>query len=311
MSAPPVWLDAFAYELGEEELTLEELPSLTPELRQDFHEVGLRTFRSTRRTSVALAEEAAARTLAAAPERRGHVSHVLYTTSNTWDAARTTATELGAALRRLGLDHAALVGVSRFYCANLHAAVQLATGLIHSGQAEDVLVVCVDTREPGSPRLVTGNISVHSDAASSLLVTRSPSSAALRFLHTSLTNDLQLAALRPQDNFMRYMAGFSKGISVTSALALKNVGLAASQISRVLPNNYNLRVNRGITRISGFDFGQVHAGNIPRLGHAMASDPVINLVDSLHEQPVGAGEHLMLLGAGPSQWGATVLGAAT
>jgi len=308
MTGTSVFLTAVGYELGEHERTLADLTAVPADTLDGLRELGVERFRVSSRSSTELARASALRTLAAlAPERRGRITHLIHATNSQWDEPAMAEVSEGRLQRSLGLPGAFPVGVSFAYCANLHSALQLGSALIASGTAGDVLVVCADTRPPGSDRMVVGRISVHCDAASSVLLTRDPPPGALRLLHTELHIDPDLADVDPGANFLRHMSLFGKGCAHTAARALAAVGTAAGKVSRVLPNNYNSRVNRGIAELAGFEVGQVHLDNIPRLGHALASDNLINLADSLERRPAMPGERLLLLASGPNQWGATVI----
>ncbi|MEU9303146.1 3-oxoacyl-[acyl-carrier-protein] synthase III C-terminal domain-containing protein [Streptomyces sp. NPDC048269] len=308
MTGTAVFLTGIAYELGEQEKSLADLTSFPPDVLEGLREVGVSDFRTTSRTSSQLAHASALRTLGTlGPGRRDAVTHVIHATNSHHDGAATHEVGSGRLLRALGLAKAFPLGVSLGYCANLHVALHLATALISAGAAGDVLVICADALGPDGDRSVSGGISVHCDAASSVLVTRDPLPGSLRLLHTELHIDPALADIDPSVNFLRHMSVFGKGCAHTTARALSAVGSLSQDISRVLPNNYNNRVNRGLAEITGFSVEQVFMANIPRLGHALASDNLINLADSLELNPAEPGERMLLLASGPNQWGVSVV----
>ncbi|MCX4778474.1 3-oxoacyl-[acyl-carrier-protein] synthase III C-terminal domain-containing protein [Streptomyces sp. NBC_01264] len=308
MTGTAVFLAGIAYELGEQERSLSDLTSFPADVLDGLRELGVSDFRTTSRTCAQLGHASALRTLEAVGQgRRDAITHVIHATNSHHDPSATDEVGSGRLQQSLGLTKAFPLGVSLGYCANLHVALHLAAALICADAAGDVLVICADALGPDGDRSVSGGISVHCDAASSVLVTRDPLPGSLRLLRTELHIDPALADIDPSVNFLRHMSVFGKGCAHTTGAALSAVGSLPQDISRVLPNNYNNRVNRGLAEIAGFSVGQVFMANIPRLGHALASDNLINLADSLASNPAVPGERMLLLASGPNQWGVSVV----
>ena len=303
-----VYVTALAYELGEHEHPLDELTVVLPGVRASLREAGLRHYRTTERTPLELARCALAGTLERAdPAVRGEISHVIYATNTMWRVEFADAAALGDLLTGLGLHRAYPIGLFLSYCANLQASLEVAAALIRAGQAEHVLVVCTDKTDPESDRLVQPKISVHSDAAASFLLTSEPVPGAYRLRRTVLHIDPSLGVLHPEERFVEYLSAVSESVVKVVNNTVTGLGLTVADITKVFPNNYNHWVSRIIGDLAGFHADQVYLDNIPRFAHALAADGVINLSDWSASASTTPGDHLLLLGAGPTQWGCSVL----
>lgn len=303
-----VYVTALSYELGEHEHLLDELTAVLPGVRASLQDAGLRYYRTTERSPLELARCALAGTLERVnPAIRGEISHVLYATNTMWRAEFSDAAALGDLLAGLGLRRAYPIGLFLSYCANLQASFDVATALIRSGQAEHVLVVCTDKTEPESDRLVQPKISVHSDAAASFLLTTEPAAGGYRLRRTMLHIDPSMGELHPDDRFVEYLSAVSESVVKVVNDTVTSIGLTVADLAKVFPNNYNRWVSRIIGDLAGFRADQVYLNNISRFAHALAADGVINLSDWSAAASPSPGDHLLLLGAGPTQWGCSVL----
>jgi 3-oxoacyl-[acyl-carrier-protein] synthase III len=303
-----VYLTALAYELGEQEHVLDDLAAVLPGVRASLQEAGLRHYRTTGRTPLELAGCALARTLDAAGEGlRGEIRHVLYATNTAWSVEFSNAAALGDMLTAMGLVRAYPIGLFLSYCANLQASIDVAAALVRSGEADHVLVVCTDKTDPASDRLVQPRISVHSDAAASFLLTRDPAPGSYRLRRTVMRIDPALGAIHPDDRFVEYLNAVSEGVVKVVNDTLTAIGLTPADVAKVFPNNYNQWVSRIVGDLAGFRPEQLYLDNIPRFAHALAADGLINLADWSASAKAVPGDQLLLLGAGPTQWGCTVV----
>jgi 3-oxoacyl-[acyl-carrier-protein] synthase-3 len=90
--------------------------------------------------------------------------------------------------------------------------------------------------------------------------------------------------------------------------ALKHCGLTLDDIACVLPNNVSRRSWEVMCQVLRLPIDKVYTGNIPRHGHAMASDNFINLQDALREGRVGPGDRVLLFGFGlGAHWACSIV----
>src|SRR6516225_7178528 len=109
-----VHIKGFAYNPGEIVCALAEVPELRAdaELAAHFTQVGLREFRRTESSPLALAEKAISTTLSqieAAPEQ---IDAVFYATSSFWDEGSVSQQALSELFARLSLAQAYPLGVT-------------------------------------------------------------------------------------------------------------------------------------------------------------------------------------------------------
>jgi hypothetical protein len=300
-----MFLTAVAYELGEDEHGLDELTGVDAEVTQALRDGGLDTYRTTERSVVELATGPVHRTVEAlSDEERGGIRRLLFASNSMWDESLHTAGALSVLLRDLGIPDVVPVGASLSWCANFHVALELARLFIQDGE-ECVLVICADLWPKGrADRLVSPRISVHSDAGASFAV--STHGGPFRVGRTCVRLDPALGSLDRNAQLVEYMEGVTRGVTGTVGDAL-GTDLTPEEIARVVPNNYSRWTCRAIAQLAGFDESKLYLDNVPRFGHALCADNPINLRDMADSDGVGAGDHLLLLGTGPYQWGASVL----
>jgi 3-oxoacyl-[acyl-carrier-protein] synthase III len=301
-----IHLTAFAYELGEETHDLDELTTVLPGVRNSLRQAGLASYRISTKSPVELARGPIERSLAALdPGAREGLRRVVFATNSLAHPSLATPHALSRLLAELGLPSLFPIGVFMSFCANFQAALELARALVVSGRERDVLVVCTDVFDKGPDRLVSPKISVHSDAAVSLVV--SASDGPFRLLETRLRVDSAMGALDRNTQFVQYMDGVSRAVVGIVDETLGAAGLGRDQIVRVLPNNYNAWVCRSMAQLAGFGEAQLYLDNLPRFAHALAADNPINLVDCVAAGKAASGDHLVLLGSGAFQWGCSVV----
>lgn len=304
---PDLYLAGAAYTIGEHRHRLDDLDAVLPGVRASLAQAGVQWYHTTSRAAVDLARDSLEQTMKAVDAiPRAEIRHLIYATNTAWDNDYSNVTALGDLVRGLGLVNAYPMGVFLSYCANLQLSLRLASAAIHSGQADHVAVVCTDKTDPAGDRLVHPRLSVHTDAAASFVLTRHRLPGALRLRNTVLNLDTDLARIDPDEQFMQYLDGVSEGVVQVVGDTLGELSMGIGDLRMMLPNNYNTMVTRIIGDLAGFRREQVYTDNIGRIAHALAADGVINLVDWLATGAADTGDHVLLLGTGPSQWGCAV-----
>lgn len=306
-----IFITGIAYELGEQEHDLDELTAVVPGVRQSLREGGLSTYRTTERSVVELTAGPIRRTLDALDDAdRGAIRRLIFATNSVWDESLHTPAAVSGLLNKLDLPGVLPLGASLSWCANFHAALELARLLIEADGEECVLVACADKWPVERvDRLVSPKVSVHTDAAASFAVTTRGGPFQVRA--TRIRLDPALGTVDRNREFVRYMDGVARGVTGIVNDALGAVGLEPDAVARVVPNNYNRWTSRSMGQLAGFEEPQLYLDNVPRFAHALCADNPINLCDLASNGGVRRGDRLLLLGTGPYQWGASVVDAAT
>jgi 3-oxoacyl-[acyl-carrier-protein] synthase III len=302
----PIFVNALAYELGEEEHEVGSLTMAPEETKTLLREAGLDAYRTSPRSPVELARGPVSRSLESLPAAvRDGIGRVIFATNSFDDASIAAQESTSQLLVDLDLPDASPIGVFLSFCANFHSAVEIAHALVALGNEESVLIVCSDVLADGEERLVPPNISVFSDAASSFVVTASD--GPYRLIGTRLRVDSRLGVIDRNAEFVQYMDGVSRGITGLVDELLGTFDVDREEVSRVLPNNYNRWVCRSMAELVGFTEDHLFLDNVSRFAHAFASDNVINLADFETAGLATAGDTLALFGTGGFQWGCTLV----
>jgi 3-oxoacyl-[acyl-carrier-protein] synthase III len=301
-----LFLDALAYELGEEARPVAELPNVAEDIREQLQQGGLRTYRVSSRTPIELARGPVTRTLAALDdEERARIKRVIFATNSFHDPSIATVREISRLLVDVGLGSAVPIGLFLSFCANLQSAIDVARGLLALEPGHAVLIICTDVRPRDEDRLVEPNISVLSDAAASLVL--SPREGRYRVLDSRFQVESALGLLDRSTEFLEYMDGVSRGVTSVLGDTLAALELEPTEVARLLPANHTRWVCRAMAELAGFEESRLYLDNIPRVAHAFAADNVINLYDYEEAGNVRAGDLIALFGSGGFQWGCTLV----
>lgn len=304
--APDLYLTALTYELGEHEHRLDDLPGVPDDVRQALHDGGLSNYRVTDRSVVELAAGPIRRTVEALDDdlRRG-IRRLVFASNSVWDESLHSPLAVSRVLDGLDLRGVVPLGVSLSWCVNVHTALDLARMLVAADGDEAVLVVCADLWPGSRPdRLVLPNVSVHTDAAASFVVTARD--GPFRYRHTRLRLDPALGLLDRTRDPQQFLERAAQGVVGTVSETLEAGGVAPGDIAKVVPNNYSRFVCDWVAGLAGFEADALYLDNLPRFAHALCTDNPINLRD-LADDGLAPGDRLLLLGTGPYQWGAAIV----
>ncbi|MDD4965745.1 hypothetical protein [Halothiobacillus sp.] len=301
----PVILSSISYALGSPK-PIEALPELSdePSLLTALRQGGLRNYLEYDGGPLTLARESVQQTLAQDTFSADEIDCVLFATDSLTTVGGQDA--LVTFLDELGLENAYPVGVRLSECANFHVGVAVAKSLIKAAQYRNVLLVSVDLARLASPasRIVSGGISVMSDAAASCVISERPVEGfIINGSHNHAERSLQRGGLAANEELKLRITSHR----VLFERLLREAGWRAAQVSRVFPSNFIPAVARMFHMDSGFTAEQIVLENLPRIGHCLGSDGLIGLLDSIARAPIDEGERLVLSGAGPTQLGATLL----
>jgi 3-oxoacyl-[acyl-carrier-protein] synthase-3 len=190
--------------------------------------------------------------------------------------------KVGNVLRKCGVAPRRINGVSGGGCTDLLASVDIACRLLELGVVHNVLIVGIESflAEVDSDRLL-GHALI-SDAAVSLIVSdcRSPTSGspAFEILAHEIISDV---------------AEIGSGMTITSSspnrsfikTVLESAGRSLGEITKLFGNNIYLPIKWGREGIVGFTRPQMYLENVPRIGHCLGCDTIVNLVDFGPGQP--------------------------
>jgi 3-oxoacyl-[acyl-carrier-protein] synthase-3 len=302
-----IFLTGLTYELGEVVHDLDELTDVVPGVRQTLREGGLETWRTTDRSIVQLASGPLRGTIEALnhAERAG-VRRLIFASNSVWDESLHTSAAVSALLEEFGLPQVMPVGANMSWCANFHLALELARLMIETDGDECVLVVCADIWPKERNRLVAPGVSVHSDAAAAFAVSRQ--GGPFRIGTTRFGLDPRLGTMDRNSQFTQYIGMVGEGLSALMEETLGAAGLARDMVACVVPNNYNRWSCRTLAELGGFTEDDLYLENVPRFAHALCADNPINLCDlASNGSDLNPGDHLLLLGTGPYQWGVSVV----
>ncbi|MFT4034277.1 MAG: hypothetical protein QM679_01730 [Patulibacter sp.] len=306
MSVAAVGMRLPSYALGEVEHRVADNDSILPAVRDALVESGVDRYWSTELEPWQLAVASASRCLREAEVDPTHIDVVMYATNSFWSPEFSENTTVSRFLREVGLAVAFPIGVNLARCANAQVCFRQASAMLRSGAARRVLIVCVDKVQPGDDRLVAPKISVRTDAAASVLLELTDD-APFEVLDTELLMDAVLGGVDPELQFSEYIGGVARGLVSTVNALCERSGVGVTEVSALLPNNYNTWITRSMAKLGGFVDSQIYLDNVGRVAHAVAGDNLINLRDFSDHRAPAIGDHVLLLASGPSQWGATLL----
>ncbi|MFJ5264906.1 3-oxoacyl-ACP synthase [Streptomyces sp. NPDC088387] len=278
MNTSPVFLTAPRYVLGEIEEPYTAIQDLEARAAHFAIPVAPRTwgwgsYFRTERTHVELAVAGGNATLDASGVARESVDGLVVCTSSFPRHVDDHAGFLGAVLGGLGLtDVAFACGVTLNRCNNLLAGLHVARSLVSSGSHRRILVVTADRILDESIRLE--KFALFSDGAASCLVSEDEQGPdSFELIASATAQDAAVLGVRDQIDSRL-------SIAVNEQLE-RATGIPREKITALLPANLVRPLVTLKERQAGFTAAQVRMGNVERLGHCFAADPLINLVDLL------------------------------
>jgi 3-oxoacyl-[acyl-carrier-protein] synthase-3 len=284
-----------SYVLGEREVGYADIPGL-PELAASFGLVpdsrlwGWGTVRASGRDLSDLAAESVRATLKAAGVEPSSVDALVLCSTRIPGPADDHGIFMANVLTGAGLGDIPFYGHGLNRCVNLLAAIDLAAAFVMSGRYRRVVVVTVDAVADGSAPM--SQFALFSDGAASCLVAADPGDDESYEL---------LGCATAQDT-----ATMDSGSQISSDLAravndklLAPHGLRLADVTALMHLNLFKPLLVMKERQAGFREEQLYLGNIPRIGHCFAADPLINLVDRAALGHVGKGQYCLLVASVP------------
>ena len=284
-----------SYVLGEREVDHTEIENLA-ELASQFKLApqpalwGWGTIRTTSRELPDLAAETGLLSLRSAGLAPEAIDALVLCSNRIPGPAEGHGEFVAKVLEGIGLGNIPAYGVNLNRCVNLLAGIDIAWAFAVSGRYQRVLVITTDKVTEGADRM--SQFALFSDGAASCVVASEPGLAdAYQLLGCATAQETaslewtnQISADLAKDVNERLLA--APGLKLGDLAALLHANLFTPLVAMK-------------ERQAGFGTGQLYLGNIPRIGHCFAADPLINLVDRVALGHVRAGAYCMLASSVP------------
>jgi 3-oxoacyl-[acyl-carrier-protein] synthase-3 len=295
-----VFLRGPSYVLGEREVDHTAIGNVA-ELASAFKMApnaglwGWGTVRTTERDLDDLAAESGRATLRAAGAAPASVDALVLCSTRIPGPAEDHGRFLQNVLTGIGLPDIPFYGQNLNRCVNMLAGLDVAAAFVASGRYRQVLVITADKVAAGADRM--SRFAMFSDGAASCLASAEAGAAApagsgsYEFLGCANAQDT--ATLE-----------WTKEISSDLAREVNDQllaphGLKLGDIAALMHANLFKPLVFMKERQAGFTDEQLYLGNIPRIGHCFAADPLINLVDRAALGHVGVGRYCLLASSVP------------
>lgn len=203
----------------------------------------------------------------------------------------------------LGLPRVPVLGVGQLACSAFHGCVRMARALITAESGLDhVLCVAADRFPVGANREIVYNL-MSDGACAGVVSRRSERDRILACVQQSRGVYWDCEASHDQ-----IVASYFPLIQDTLLQALHQAGLGLDDLDLLIPHNVSTRSWEIMARILKLPPEKIYTANIPRFGHAVASDNVINHLDARDAGRLRPGDKVawFVMGFG-AHWNCTVV----
>jgi 3-oxoacyl-[acyl-carrier-protein] synthase-3 len=191
----------------------------------------------------------------------------------------------------LGLDRAFVVGVEQQACTGMLGALRLGRALVLAERdVSRVLCITADRFPEGAVYEQTYNLI--SDGAAACILSRAPASFRL-LASAQLTNGA--LALPSDDEVVGSYFSYTRAV-IDATLA--SAGLSMRDVTWLVPQNTNLHALRILARVLSLPENQVLTPTMAEIGHVISGDNVANLCHLVDSGNLAKGEILLLMMAG-------------
>lgn len=284
------YLSGPSYLLGEHEEDHTSIPGLA-ERAAAFQLLpkpalwGWGSIRRTERPVTELMIETGRQTLERAGVQPGQLDGLVLCTTSITEPAEQHGQFFAEVLTGLGLGDVGCYGLSLNRCTNLLAGIDLATALVAGGRYRRVLVITADRVPDETERMVS--YALFSDGAASCLIGSEPAGESFAVLGCANAQDA---------GSMAATAEISSELARTvNGRLLEPQGMKLDDICAVMHLNIFLPLVVVKERQADYTAEQIYTGNITRVGHCFAADPLINLLD----RQTHPGHHYLLVASVP------------
>jgi 3-oxoacyl-[acyl-carrier-protein] synthase III len=191
----------------------------------------------------------------------------------------------------LGLDGAAVFGLTQQACTSALGSIRVASALLAAEpDLNRILCVTADRFPPGAHYEQAYNLI--SDGAAACVVSRSPGGYRLLAAH-QITNGAMVTA----DDDETVGAYFTYTHRLVCELLAK-AALTVAELDWVVPQNTNVKAWQILSRLLGIDSTRVFQESLPDIGHMISGDNLVNMAYLCTRRTVLPGEKLLLVIAG-------------
>jgi 3-oxoacyl-[acyl-carrier-protein] synthase-3 len=295
MTGGTVYLRGPGYVLGEDELDHTEIANLAALARQ-FQLApqpalwGWGSIRTTKRDLADLAAETGLATLAAAGLDGAGIDALVLCSNRIPGPAEGHGQFVADVLTGIGLGDIPAYGVNLNRCVNLLAGLDVARAFVLGGRYRRVLLITTDKVAEDADRM--SQFALFSDGAASCVVAEDPGGpACFELLGCATAQDT--ATLEWSNQISSDLA------RAVNEQLLAGTGLRLADVAALLHANLFTPLVVMKERQAGFSQDQLYLGNITRIGHCFAADPLINLVDRMTLGHVPPGGYCLLAASVP------------
>lgn len=286
-----VYLSGASYVLGEQEIGYAGIEGLAElarrfKLAPDAGLWGWGSVRITGRELEELAAQAGQASLAEAAVAPDAVGALVLCSNRVPGPAEGHGEFVASVLTGIGLGDIPCYGVTFNRCVNLLAGLDVAWALVASGRHERVLVITTDKVAAGADRM--SQFALFSDGAAACLVSAAPAAAAGCYELLGCASAQLTAELEWSNQISSDLA------RVVCDRLLGPRDLKLGDLAALLHANLYKPLVVMKERQAGFGAEQLYTGNIERIGHCFAADPLINLVDRMALGHIGTDRFCML-----------------
>jgi 3-oxoacyl-[acyl-carrier-protein] synthase III len=203
----------------------------------------------------------------------------------------------------LGVPNASVIGIAQLACNTFQAAIRVARALlVAEPSVHHVLCVAADRFPPHARREIVYNLM--SDGACAAVVSRGQSTN--RILATvQITRGVYWDSSTSHDQLIAAYFPLARRAILEAVAA---AGLELGQIDLLIPHNLNIKSWEILAQVAGIPLERIFTANIARIGHAVASDNIINYVDAAVDGRIVRGDKIALFVMGfGAHWSCTII----
>jgi 3-oxoacyl-[acyl-carrier-protein] synthase III len=190
-----------------------------------------------------------------------------------------------------GLASASVVGLDQQACTGMLGSIRLARALV-SVEPEVHRVLCVTADRFPEGAVYEQAYNLVSDGAAGCIVSDAP--GRFRFVAAHALTNGALALASDDETVGSYFTYSHRVIGET----LKKAGMTIADIAWIVPQNTNVKAVRILARLLGVDADRFYFPSMPRVGHMISGDNILNLKELLDGGKLRAGERVLSFMAG-------------
>jgi 3-oxoacyl-[acyl-carrier-protein] synthase-3 len=264
-----VYIDSIASVIGEP-FGIEKLPECkqSPADLQVLQQEGYENFLAASESIEEMAIRSLQKTLNAGKISPDQIDILIFSSDSAGDQReRECNSKVHNICVTLGLVNAYPLGINQSTCGNFCSSLRVASSLLLTGEAKNILLVMAEKSENGK-RIMDSNAAVLSDGAASCLVSTSEHSG-FKLLGTSQSccHSLGTESEAGSKVFLA-LNGFQNAFESF----IQQYGIDVGEVKQLLPNNYNRTLLTMYSQISRIDMKNIYTDNLSAKAHVYSCD---------------------------------------